>query len=1058
MKTFINSRAYLVFIWSLLSVNLIFSGNNASGYLLNKYKLYDIWSPSYSAPQRMIFGGMICLHEAQLSLDASGKVKVTPQMILSSSVANPADYSVKIVGTNTDTITCQSIGYKIKVQVIENGTSNSCWSFILVEDKLPPMVICRDTTVLCSGSLSDLDSIKNIVMIKDNCTPDELIRISKFDIIKTRDCADDTFSVVTRTWQAIDPWGRASSCTQKINLLRVNQSDIDFPNDTTIYCPNSNTSTEFLGQPSIDGKPLDKFCGWAVKYSDESFVKCGNAKKIIRTWSVLNCCALRDTLVSQFIVITDTTPPAIICPAPDSVSTSPDLCESNYLIKSLKAGYDSCNGTNLNIWVHIDGIKLSTPGKITMLNPGNHQLIYDVADPCGNKSTCTTNVFVKDLQKPTLLCPDSIQISLPADYIKITAENLSDISSFDNCAMQTVKLKKSIDNCVDGIDDTFFKDTIRICCAEVNQIFNLVFLAIDMNGNTDSCHVRAVVVDKNAPTLNCAQSDTFLCTSIGFVWKDPLVGLVDNCQSELKLTIDTILNHFNVCGVGRFERRIIAIDPAGNADTCFQSITKIQDLILQPGDILFAPGDDTIEVIGCGASLIAKGSMGYVPPLVEFTGNSCNRLDTIIEDIPISTIGTGRCAITKRIWKIGDSCFSTLPINTLIQIIIQDTSFSPSPSPLTGTVLTTDLVPIDRVMVDGMNHDQQMIYHQMTDRSGNFNTNLIQELATISLSKNVEENLDGISTLDLLRIQQHIIGTNKFTNPIDEVAADINMDGDINVLDLIALKKLILGIDSDYSKLPWKFVESNLAKVYLQPGIEISKIIPVNAGMESISLIGFRMGDVNHDATGNLNQHVENRSADLITTIEWNNMADGLNLHFSTQYSRLRGFQLSLISPFGWSDLDRIEADQLADISYSIIGNELRIVWFSNRSPQVIQDIKLRGAHPKTVTVGALHSEIYDVDNSVHPIEIRGNWILKENGISVYPNPMHDVLHVRLDSKFQNPSVWWVIDQTGRIVLKGNWSKGNLSHSIPVNFLSPGFYIFELQDGNTLLRAKMLKN
>ena len=67
--------------------------------------------------------------------------------------------------------------------------------------------------------------------------------------------------------------------------------------------------------------------------------------------------------------------------------------------------------------------------------------------------------------------------------------------------------------------------------------------------------------------------------------------------------------------------------------------------------------------------------------------------------------------------------------------------------------------------------------------------------------------MNGVSTLDLILIQKHILGTEKLKSAYKMIAADINNNDDISVLDLIELRKLILGL---YDKLPnntsWKFV------------------------------------------------------------------------------------------------------------------------------------------------------------------------------------------------------------------------------------------------------------
>ena len=54
-------------------------------------------------------------------------------------------------------------------------------------------------------------------------------------------------------------------------------------------------------------------------------------------------------------------------------------------------------------------------------------------------------------------------------------------------------------------------------------------------------------------------------------------------------------------------------------------------------------------------------------------------------------------------------------------------------------------------------------------------------------------NKDGkISILDLLAEQKHLLGTNKLTGTPSK-AADVNKDGKISILDLLAVQKHLLG-------------------------------------------------------------------------------------------------------------------------------------------------------------------------------------------------------------------------------------------------------------------------
>ena len=57
-----------------------------------------------------------------------------------------------------------------------------------------------------------------------------------------------------------------------------------------------------------------------------------------------------------------------------------------------------------------------------------------------------------------------------------------------------------------------------------------------------------------------------------------------------------------------------------------------------------------------------------------------------------------------------------------------------------------------------------------------------------------DDDLNGVSTLDIVLIQRHILGIEAFVDNNKLLAADVNNDDKITVFDTVILRKLILGI------------------------------------------------------------------------------------------------------------------------------------------------------------------------------------------------------------------------------------------------------------------------
>jgi hypothetical protein len=86
---------------------------------------------------------------------------------------------------------------------------------------------------------------------------------------------------------------------------------------------------------------------------------------------------------------------------------------------------------------------------------------------------------------------------------------------------------------------------------------------------------------------------------------------------------------------------------------------------------------------------------------------------------------------------------------------------------------------------------------------------LEEEEQNVVLNKD-NDPLNGVSTFDLVLINKHILGLGSL-NGFKQLAGDINMSGIITSLDLLELRKLILGI---YTDLPnsnsWRFIDKDL--------------------------------------------------------------------------------------------------------------------------------------------------------------------------------------------------------------------------------------------------------
>ena len=153
--------------------------------------------------------------------------------------------------------------------------------------------------------------------------------------------------------------------------------------------------------------------------------------------------------------------------------------------------------------------------------------------------------------------------------------------------------------------------------------------------------------------------------------------------------------------------------------------------------------------------------------------------------------------------------------------------------------------------------DGPLNYHldDITDREGVYAFPNTPQFADYELKGHKNDDyLNGVSTLDLIVIQRHILGLENLDSPYKMIAADINNDRGITAIDLIELRKLILGI---YSALPangsWKLIDASMSLSLNNPW-DYKENISIQALVDdkmNEDFVGVKVGDVNNSVVTN---------------------------------------------------------------------------------------------------------------------------------------------------------------------------------------------------------------
>ena len=147
----------------------------------------------------------------------------------------------------------------------------------------------------------------------------------------------------------------------------------------------------------------------------------------------------------------------------------------------------------------------------------------------------------------------------------------------------------------------------------------------------------------------------------------------------------------------------------------------------------------------------------------------------------------------------------------------------------------------------------------VSDQNGEFGFIHLEANRPYTLSADLDNApFNGVSTFDLILINQHILGVQPFDDPYDYLAADINNTESVTILDMIGIRRAILGQVTTLSTSPsWEFVRAGYS--FPDPNNPWLESIPAtieidnlpSTGVLEADFTGIKSGDINGDADPN---------------------------------------------------------------------------------------------------------------------------------------------------------------------------------------------------------------
>lgn len=399
---------------------------------------------------------------------------------------------------------------------------------------------------------------------------------------------------------------------------------------------------------------------------------------------------------------------------------------------------------------------------------------------------------------------------------------------------------------------------------------------------------------------------------------------------------------------------------------------------------------------------------------------------------------------------------------------------------IAGVIETEFGQSVENVEVKNENMFYEFETTDMTHNDGSyaFVANLLNMDYQVNAAKN-DDYLNGVSTLDLVLIQRHILGLETLDSPYKMIAADVNNDGNVTAIDLIELRKLILGI---YEELPsnssWRFVDAAQTLDINSPWNfdESIDIYNLSTDMMDENFVGIKVGDVNESVVANTSATSgEDRSSAAIS-IEFEDMQIEAGQTFDLTvagdaFNNVYGYQFTLETKGLELVTVQSGAVNVGEENFGVHGNAVTTSWNSDQPVNATGTLFTMTFKANT---SGLVSELLDVNSEITRAEayVGSNLDIVDIDLAkgadadvefaLYqnePNPFTTNTVIGFEMPQASDATLTVLDVTGKVIttINGNYAKGYNEIELSKSDLgAAGVYYYQLDSGDFTATKKMI--
>ena len=715
------------------------------------------------------------------------------------------------------------------------NTSDDFIQIIDVDDMIDPVFSCpADITLNTSTNTCDANVLLPTVTATDECSgvivdaswnfgsglgphPNVPVGTHLVTYTATDDCGNSSICTISVTVQDINPPTPICENNLSVSLLPTGTARIY----ASVFDEGTNDNCAIdRFEVSRNGLPFSGFVDFYCADINNPVLVHFRAFDI---YGLYNDCWITVNVNDNYF-------PALTCPADITIN-----CEDDYEDFNIVGQATASDACGLDTIYYVDNLSLNCGN-------GTIQREWKAEDISGNMSSCFQTITVVDNNNFTVNFPPDVTIDLCTNSTN-PSNTGNPLITGDACRNVAVTHN----------DQIFTSPTY---CYTIVRTWTVIdWCEYDPNsGNNNGYYQQGQVIDvtdNSLPVISCQGFVIALDTSAncsGAFVTVPLASAVD-CDPNVIISNDSqyaLSPNEDASGFyppGIHVVNYVANDNCGNAANCSTTI-EVKD----------GKAPTVVCTNGFSASISASGSITITPTmLISAAFDNCSNYNDLTFAVFPNTFTCADIGVQNVTVTATDLEGNVGNCNTFITIQDSGNYCSTGTATIAGNCSRENGSFIQNIEMNISGGQTGMI---QTDANGLYDFPSLPTGSNYVITPHRDINHGmGVSTFDIVLIQQHILGIYELNSPYKLIAADVNNSGSVSTFDIVRIRQLILGVIGAFpSNKSWRFVDADF--VFPNPNNPWQTSFPEThtctnlTGNEiGVNFMAIKIGDVNYSAS-----------------------------------------------------------------------------------------------------------------------------------------------------------------------------------------------------------------